>query len=456
MKNLNLLALAGLVLFSCSQPTSDNNSDSNEFVLAPADSYPGKIAGSTIYEVNIRQHTPEGTFNAFAEDLPRLKDLGVEVLWLMPINPISEKNRKGPLGSYYAVGDYKAVNPEFGTDEDFQNLVNKIHDLGMYVILDWVPNHTGWDHPWIESNPDFYTKDENGNITYEADWTDIALLNHYNEGTRDSMIASMKYWVTEFDIDGFRQDHAAHEIPLFFWEEATRELEPLKDLLWLAEWDGARMHKEFHITYAWPLMHLQNEVAKGEKNAHDIEQYLRDEMHEYCREPFRMTIATNHDENSWNGTVFERYGEGHQTFATFIFTAYGIPMLYSGQEVGLDERLKFFEKDTINWSDPLKLQPFYKSLVSLHKENQALWAGQFGGTPVRINSDDWIYAFKREKEGNQVIGILNFSDKNQALNLTDTSVSGTYTDYFTKEKFTLGSDPLVLSPWQYLIFVSNE
>lgn len=448
MKNTLFLFALSIFIMGCKNP-SQSPLDLGGEVSA---TFPEKIAGSTIYEVNIRQHTPEGTFNAFAADLPRLKELGVDVLWLMPINPISEEKRKGSLGSYYAVGDYKAVNPEFGTEADFKNLVSKIHESGMYVILDWVPNHTGWDHPWVRENPDYYAKDASGNITYEADWTDIALLNHYNPETRASMIDAMKYWVTEHDIDGFRQDHAAHEIPLFFWEEATRELDAIKDLLWLAEWDGARMHKEFDVTYAWPLMHLQNEVASGHKNANDIEKYLQEELHEYGQEPFRMTIATNHDENSWQGTVFERYGEGHQTFASFIFTAYGIPMLYSGQEVGLDKRLKFFEKDTIDWSDPMELEPYYTSLVKLKKENEAIWAGQYGGMPIRLNADEWVYAFKREKNGNEVIGIMNFSDKNQTLNLTDDAVYGSYTDYFTGQEYALNGQPLELKPWQYLVF----
>lgn len=451
MKQLSILFVL-IALFSCEQG-KDQTGNQKSFKKAP--SFPEKLAGSTIYEVNIRQHSPEGTFNAFSEDLPRLKEMGIDLLWLMPINPIGEEKRKGELGSYYAVSDYKAVNPEFGTDEDFRNLVQKIHDLDMYVILDWVPNHTAWDHPWITQNPDFYTKDENGNITYEADWTDIALLNHYNKGTRDSMIAAMKYWIIEFDIDGFRQDHAGHEIPMFFWEEATRQLDPLKDLFWLAEWHGARMHKEFHATYAWELMHIQNDVAKGEKNANDIAEWIKADLHEYGQEPFRMTITTNHDENSWNGTVFERYGEGHKTFAAFIFSAYGIPMLYSGQEAGLDKPLRFFEKDTVDWSDPRGLMPFYTSLVQLKKNNPAIWAGQYGAMPERINDDDWIYAFKREKDGNQVIGIMNFSDKNQTLNLTDESVSENYMDYFTNQEISLATG-LVLEPWQYLIFASNE
>lgn len=424
-------------------------------VEVPKMMFPQKVASGTIYEVNIRQHTPEGTINAFINDLPRLKELGVQMLWIMPIQPIGVKNRKEPLGSYYSIQDYTKVNPEFGTEADFKNLVTKTHDLGMYIILDWVPNHTAWDHPWITEHPEYYAQDGKGNIVYEADWTDIALLDHTNPGTRAAMIKEMKYWVTQFDIDGFRCDHAGHEIPLYFWEEATAELDAIKDLFWLAEWDGARMHLEFDATYGWPLMHLTNEMAKGHKNANDLAKWISDDIKEYGRKPFRMTIITNHDENSWQGTEFERYGEGVKTFATFIFTAYGIPMLYSGQDAGLNKRLKFFSKDTIDWSDPNKYGDFYKKLVTLHKDNEALWAGEYGAMPVRINNEDpAVYAFKRTKENNTVIGILNFTGKAAEMQLTDESVAGTYQDYFTSEPFELAKGKNIkLAPWQYLVFV---
>ncbi|MEP5363550.1 MAG: alpha-amylase family glycosyl hydrolase [Reichenbachiella sp.] len=418
--------------------------------------FPERAADMTVYEVNIRQYTPEGSINAFAEHLPRLKELGVEMLWIMPVQPIGKEKRKGSLGSYYSISDYSEVNPEFGTLEDFKALVKKVHEMGMTIILDWVPNHTAWDHPWIQSNPEYYAKDSLGNITYEADWEDIALLDHTNEGTRQSMIEEMKFWITETDIDGFRCDHAAHEIPLYFWEEARAALDPLKDLFWLAEWDEPRLHSNFHASYSWELLHLTEHVAKGEKTAHDIDQFINKDLALYGKNPFRMTITTNHDENSWAGTVFERYGDGHQAFATFIFTAYGFPMIYSGQEVGLDKRLLFFEKDTINWDDPKNLTPFYQQLVQLKKDNEALWNGGYGGTPQRINNDEWIYAFIREKNGNQVIGLINMSGEKQTFNLTDETASGTYSDTFTKASFTLTKDqPIEMEPWQYLIFEKN-
>ncbi len=421
-------------------------------------SFPEKMKKGTIYEVNIRQHTPEGTINAFINDLPRLKELGVKMLWIMPIQPIGVKNRKEPLGSYYSIQDYSKVNPEFGNEEDFRTLVKKVHELDMFLILDWVPNHTAWDHPWITEHPDYYAQDEKGNIVYEADWTDIALLDHTNPKAREAMIAEMKYWVTEFDIDGFRCDHAGHEIPLYFWEEVRTALDPVKELFWLAEWDGARMHLQFHATYAWELLHLMDKMGKGIANANDLAAWIEKDSKEYGQQPLRLTMITNHDENSWNGTEFERYGEGVKTFATFIFTAYGLPMLYSGQEVGLDKRLRFFDKDTIDWSDPKQLQPFYKKLVALHADNEALWAGEFGGIPVRINDNDPnVYAFQRTKGNNQVIGIFNFSNKPQAFNFSDVSLNGTYTDSFTNTSYEISAGKSVaLTPWHYLIFVRQR
>ncbi|SHJ64707.1 Glycosidase [Reichenbachiella agariperforans] len=446
--------IALFVLLAACQQNSSSTTDSSTPTKDTTVTFPERAAAMAVYEVNIRQATPEGTIQAFAQHLPRLKELGVEMLWIMPVQPISLKNRKGTLGSYYAIADYSAINPEFGSLADFKSLVQQAHDMGMVVILDWVPNHTGWDHPWITTHPEYYAKDSLGNITYEADWTDIALLDHRNPGTRRSMIEEMAFWIKEADIDGFRCDHAAHEIPLYFWEEATDQLNSMKDLFWLAEWDEPRLHRMFHASYSWELLHLTEDVAKGHKTADDIADFIKKDQAKYGRKAFRMTITTNHDENSWAGTVFERYGEGHKAFATFIFSAYGFPMIYNGQEVGLDKRLEFFEKDSIDWTDPKGLSRFYKQLLSLKKDNPALWNGGFGAPPERINADENIYAFKRIKDGNQVIGIINMSDQSQSLQLTDEGVYGDYADYFTGTNYTLSSETLTLDPWQYLIFTN--
>lgn len=450
LKTNRLLFLLSIIFLGCNlkQPTETKP-------VIHENVFPEKTAAATVYEVNIRQYSPEGTINAFVKDLPRLKDLGIQVLWIMPVQPIGIKNRKEPLGSYYSIRDYKSVNPEFGTAEDFKNLVDQTHALGMYLILDWVPNHTSWDNPWITEHPEYYAQDKDGNIVYEADWTDIALLNNHNPATRAAMIDAMKYWVTNFNIDGFRCDHAGHEIPLYFWEEARAAIDPIKDLFWLAEWDGTRMHLQFDATYAWPLLDLSYRVARGQSSANDLALFVQNDLHEYGKKSIRLNMITNHDKNSWEGTEFEKFGDGVKTFATYIFTTSGMPMIYTGQEVGMNKRLKFFDKDSVDWSDPQNYQAFYKKLIALHTNNPALWAGEFGGMPSRINdANPKVYAFKRERNNNRVICIFNFSNEPQLMRLVDSDATGTYADYFTGKPYELTADKILnLDPWQYLVFV---
>lgn len=457
-----------IVLVSCTSKTSESTQ------FSTALTYPDKAKDFTIYEVNIRQHTAEGTFRAFQAHLPRLKELGADMLWIMPIQPIGAKNRKGSLGSYYSIRDYTSVNPEFGTLEDFKALVSKAHENGFQVILDWVPNHTSWDHTWQSEHPeyymsdsaaqiigkqlgvdnDYYKKSGTGNLVYEADWDDIALLNMHQPGARAAMIEAMKFWVTETDIDGFRADHAGHEIPLIFWDEATTALNPLKDLFWLAEWDEPRMHTYFHATYEWGLLHLTEAVAKGKASADDLHAHIAQDIERYGRKAFRLNMINNHDENAWAGTVKERYGEGEKAFAVFSFLAYGVPVLYSGQEVGLNKRLRFFEKDTIEWNDPGNQFPFYQKLNQLKADNRALWNGEFGATPEKLedgNSD--VFSIRRKKDGNTVIAIINMSAKEQTvrINLADKQI---YTDAFTGASLQLGE--MKFEPWQFQVLIANN
>ena len=333
--NKFIFFFVSFIALSACKNQSDKVTIVSEPVKTNEKTFPEKLNGSTIYEVNIRQFTPEGTFKAFSEHLPRLKDLGVDVLWLMPIHPISETNRKGTLGSYYAPKDYSAVNPEFGTVEDFKELLKKAQDMGFYLILDWVPNHTGRDHPWVTEHPDFYIRDAEGNVTYESMsptdvWWDTALLDNNNPETRKAMINEMRYWV-EMGIDGFRLDHGCGDkIPLYLWEEARAELDPIKELFWLAECG----HETFILdgSYADEFEVIMREVAEGKKKANALSNWIDEDMFMHGRTALRMTYTSNHDLNSWNGTVFERFGEGHKTFATFVFTAYGFPLILGGQE----------------------------------------------------------------------------------------------------------------------------
>lgn len=465
MKFFQLLALLYL-LAACQAPATQEQISGN--TMPDKYLFPEAAKDMTIYEVNIRQHTMPGTFEAFKEDLPRLKKLGVDILWIMPIQPIGQKNRKGSLGSYYSIRDYKAVNPEFGTIDDFRELVKAAHEQGFYVILDWVPNHTAWDHNWISRHPEYYMTDSAaatvgktlgvakdyykrkgvGNLVYEADWDDIALLNHYEEGTRAAMIDAMKFWITDTDIDGFRADHAGHEIPMFFWNQAMKELNRLKNLFWLAEWDESRMHIEFHATYDWKLLHLTSEVANGKATAEDLHQHITRDVANYGKAALRLNMINNHDENAWQGTVRERYGDGERAFAVFSFTAYGTPMLYSGQEVGLDKRLKFFEKDTIAMDDPGNYFAFYQKLNEIKAANPALWNGEYGSIPEKIeDNNDRVFSFRRKNENNEVMGFINMTAKPQQITVPPFTPS--LKDSFTGKTILPGK--IVLDPWEYLI-----
>lgn len=447
IKNLFFISLLGMALLSC-QPA----------VKTPVATahIPEWTKNSVLYEVNIRQYTPEGTFKAFEAHLPRLKELGVDILWIMPIHPISVKNRKGSLGSYYAVKDYRGINPEFGSLEDFKNLVNKAHELGFKVIIDWVANHTGWDNPWITDHPEWYTKDSTGAIIPpNPDWSDIADLNFDSKPMRRAMIDAMDYWVKETNIDGFRCD-VAWGVPQDFWEAATASLDSIKPVYMLAEDEDhpALLEKAFESNYAWKLHHLLNEVAKGKKTAADIQKYYADSVSTYAPGSFPMQFITNHDENSWQGTEYERMGDAVPAFAALSFTLEGIPLIYSGQEADLNKRLLFFEKDTINWTNP-SMQKFYQSLVGLKHGNVALWNGTAGAPMVFVETSvpQSVLAFTREKDKNQVLAIFNLSSNPVEVSL-QLPQAGDYRDYFSGDTKTLVTGLVLrLDKWEYRIFV---
>lgn len=439
MKIITNIVFLSLLFVSCSQSGGEEQETE---VLG----FPERAKNMVIYEVNIRQYTPEGTFNAFIEHLPRLEELGADILWVMPIQPIGEEKRKGGLGSYYSIKDYTAINPEFGTMEDFKNLVDEAHERGMLVILDWVANHTAWDHPWMEIDG-YHTKDSLGNVISPVpDWSDVADLNYENLHMQNDMIEALRFWVNEADIDGYRCDVAGF-VPMEFWNRAKDSLDVDKDLFMLAEWDEPKMHKDaFHMTYGWGLHHYMNEVAKGHKNADSLVSFIKKDLERYPSDAIRMNFTTNHDENSWNGTVFERFGDGHKAFAVFAFTVQGMPLIYSGQEAGLDERLAFFEKDTIEWGD-VKYQEFYTSLVDLKKNNPALFNGKYGGKPEFIDvGNPMVIAYSREKGDNRVNVIINFSEENQSVSIPE---SWNFSDVFSGNQ--VDASITELQPYQYFV-----
>ena len=449
------IILLAAILFSCQEKKQDKQSAQQ--IKAERLIHPDWSKNANIYEVNVRQFTEEGTLQAFEEHLPRLKDMGIKILWFMPIHPIGEKNRKGTLGSYYSVQDYKAVNPEFGTFDEFKAVVKKAHDMGFKVILDWVANHSAWDNPWIESNPEWYTVDSAGNMVSPFDWSDVADLNYEKVELQDIMIDALKFWVTEADIDGYRCD-VAGMVPTEFWNRARKELDEIKPVFMLAEAEQADHHdKAFDMSYAWELHHILNKIAIGEKNVNDIDNYLKKNDSIYPSDAYRMAFISNHDENSWNGTVEERLGDAAGAMAVLTFTLPGMPLIYSGQEAGLNKRLEFFKKDKIDWDTGSSLPEFYKKLNLLKKDNPALWNGDFGGSFKRINtSDEHIYAFIREKDGNKVFVITNLSENDISSSLQGNSYTGNYLDLFTDEEinFTENTTPEI-APWEYKVYVSK-
>jgi glycosidase len=407
---------------------------------------------AVIYEVNVRQYTKEGTFAAFEQHLPRLKELGVDVLWFMPIHPISEKNRKGTLGSYYAVKDYKGINPEYGTKEDFKRLVDKAHEAGFKVILDWVANHTGCDNVWLSDHPDWYVKDEAGNPKSPYDWTDTYELNYDNKDMRAAMADALKYWVTDFNIDGYRCD-MAHEVPTDFWNDVRPALDSIKPVFMLAESENYDLLEHaFDTNYSWELMHMMSDVNKGTKTAEDIQAYVQKLDSLMCPDGYKMNFLTNHDENSWNGTEFERYGKGVETFAVLTYTLNGMPMIYTGQEVGMKKRLSFFEKDMVPSWTANATTAFYKKLNELKHTHPALRAGEIGGK-LRFytsSASKDILIYSREAAGKEIMVMLNLSGKNVTYQSNDALNRDNYVDYFSGKK--VDKLPNTLKAWEYRVF----
>ncbi len=442
---LKLLTLTALIIFTACQQERNKEKTIDS-----------QTKDAVIYEVNIRQYTEEGTFKAFEPQMERLAEMGVDILWFMPIHPIGEKNRKGTLGSYYSVRDYKAVNPEFGTFEDFKTIVKKAHELGMLVLIDWVANHTAWDNEWLIKNPEWYQKDSLGKIIAPFDWVDVAQLDYSKKEMRKAMIDALEFWVREADIDGYRCD-VAGMIPVDFWEDARSHLNAIKPVFMLAEDENEvnLLDKAFDMNYSWELHHIMNAISKGKKNANDLNHYFQKADTVFPHTAYRMNFITNHDENSWNGTIEERMAEAAEMWAVFSYVAPGMPLIYSGQEAGSNKRLEFFEKDLIKWSD-IKHEAFYKNLGNLKKKNEALQAGIYGGSIRRIsgNPEEKVFAFVREKETNTVVCIFNMQANDAEITLNTKDVSGNYTDYFTGKKQELGDKyELSMKGWSYKVLV---
>lgn len=453
MKRTLLIAFCFMAITSCSK---EMDQPKPYVELA----HPEWTKKATIYEVNIRQFSETGDFEGFRKHLPRLKDLGVDILWLMPIHPIGEKNRKGSLGSYYAVKDYYAVNPEFGTMDDFRQLVREIHDMGMYVILDWVANHSAWDNDLVNTHLEWYSKNEDGGFqpTPWYDWSDIIDFDYAQPGVRRYMTDALKFWVEETDVDGFRCDVAGF-IPIEFWEQARKELDSIKPVFMLAEWESRDLHKKaFDMTYSWSLYDAMHDVYTGHRTVSVLHEYFAHHVNTFPANAFRMLFVDNHDKNSWEGSSFEVFGEALDAFIALTVVADGMPLIYSGQEAGLDRKLAFFDADPIAWQDH-PTGELYKKLFQLKHDNPALWNGKWGGETIEIKTDnpEQVLAFARKNEDNLVIYVANFSGKKADFKLRSSLINSNlkHWDKITYPSVSLHKR-LKLEPWEYLIFVNEN
>ncbi|MDA9335729.1 alpha-amylase family glycosyl hydrolase [Flavobacteriaceae bacterium] len=473
MKKISFLLIIGLLLLTCKNQTT--TVESSELQYKPISDV--VLETAVIYEANIRQYSESGTFTDFTKDIPNLKQLGVKVIWLMPIFPISETKRKATggefasliedeterekmLGSYYAVTDFTKVNPEFGTLEDFRALIKTAHENDIYVILDWVANHTGWDHTWLKTNPEYYTQNEAGDVidpinpdTGESwGWQDVADLNYDNKEMRAEMIEDMLFWITQENIDGFRCD-VASAVPLDFWKDAISKLRAEKEIFMLAEAGEANLlvgTELFDMAYGWDRHHVFNEMAKSDDAVNLWKESIKRDTNLYEADDILMTFVTNHDENSWNGTVRERMGDAAELLTALSFVVPGMPLIYSGQEYDLDHRLLFFEKDQIPSTKGV-MWPLLEKLGQLKNTNPALNGGKNSATYMDIETTNpKVLAFSREKNKHKVVFVGNFSDKNQSLK--NPSIGAFNYD----SKINVDDKTLLLEPWGFRILLDNK
>ena len=416
---------------------------------------------AVLYEMNIRQFTAEGTFRAASERLPFLRSIGIDAIWLMPIYPIGVEDRKGSLGSYYSISDYKGVNPEFGSEVDLRDFITKAHALGIKILFDWVANHTARDARWISERPlDWYERDSEGRAKVPWDWSDTAKLNYTNKEVWRGQIDAMRYWVEQFGIDGFRCDMAML-VPIEFWQEASAELHAIKaDIFMLAEAEEDNLFEgAFNMSYQWNIHHIMCDIAKGARRVWDMRNAMYAERQRYPREAMRLSFTSNHDENSWSGSEQSRFGRALEvmTAMTFLMPS-TMPLIYTGQEVGYDHSFAFFDRDPIP-ADMYKecyATELYRRLSDLKHSQRALDAGERGGDVIEIenNAKDCMMTFVREVAGSRVVAIVNLSPYTIHADFRTGIYAGKYRDAISGERVVLDDHvERDIAPWHYQILV---
>ncbi|MGN0091874.1 MAG: alpha-amylase family glycosyl hydrolase [Alistipes sp.] len=417
---------------------------------------------AVIYEMNIRQTTPEGTFRSAARRLPLLRNIGVDAVWLMPVYPIGRINRKGTLGSYYSISNYCAVNPEFGTMADFDDFVAEAHRLGMRVLLDWVANHTSRDAVWLSECPtDWYERNADGSVKVPCDWDDTAKLNYANREVWRGEIDAMSFWLREHDVDGFRCDMAML-VPIEFWQQARSELQRIKpDVFMLAEAEEQNLFDNaFDASYTWEMHHILCDVAQGRRRVWDLRNYIYADRGRYPQSAMRLMFTSNHDENSWNGSEFARFGAAAEIMAALTFVLpQSLPLIYTGQEYGYDHSFAFFDKDPMPLQQDNRFTSLYRRLCALKHSNSALRSVDAGGsfTEINNNAPDCMMTFVRETADNRVVVLMNLSPYNVLSDYRTGIYAGEYRDAMTGERYVLNEHVWGDTPaWSYRILTTDK
>lgn len=414
---------------------------------------------AAMYEINVRQYTEEGSIAAVMPHLPRIKALGADILWLMPVFPIGQAGRKGLLGSPYAISDHTSVNPELGTLEDLKALVRAAHALDMYVLLDWVADHTALDHPWVQAHPEWYMRDESGQMSapHGTDWHDCYQLDFGQAALWPAMLEAMCHWVKEADIDGYRCD-AANYVPLDFWVEARRQLERIKPVFMLAEAEGRELYADaFDAGYAWRYYGEWWHIANRKRNAHALRGMVTGDLNSFPQAGIPLYFTDNHDENA-RKTMREQFGPALEALMVLSCTLPGMPLIYGGQEAGLDKRLQYFERDPIEWRTS-SIGTLIAQLLSLKKQNPALWNGRWGGRTrlLYTDRDDQVFGFARIGEPYRLVVLVNLSPRPVRCCLKDTWILGTYTDFFAQKEQTFSLQTVIRLPaWGYALYQQDH
>jgi len=411
---------------------------------------PEWVPEATLYEMYVRDFTEEGTFEAIIPRLDELQELGINTIWLMPIHPIGEEERKGTYGSPYSIRDFYGINEDFGTEDDFRDLVEAIHERDMRIILDLVANHTAWDNPWAEENPDWYEQDDDGDFVLpDEDWTDVIQLDYENPEVREEMTNVMRYWVEEFNIDGYRAD-VAELVPSDFWDEAiasVRDVNP--EVMMLAEGEESELYDVgFDLTYSWTTYRELIDIFQEDEPAADLQGLTEDED-----DMLKLRFITNHDETAYDApppTLFNSI-EGSKAAAAALMSLPGVPLLYNGQEVGVDENLDFFEDNTIDWDANPELREWYTNYLNVRQSSEAL---VHGTTTWLVPGEENALVYSRETPDETVIVMVNVRDENTVVRFPDFLHGAVFEDLLTEEEHR--SVEVVLEPYQVYLFQITE